>query len=389
LDYIPAGKPYSSIDAFKQILAEGKKLQAVVVPENCWQDIGTPASYRQTARDRAIPLAFEKAYSAVSNKPVNCQKLKGDGSQRQWYRLTTNQGSLIMVDHGIRESRMTAEVDAFVKVGTHLYRQGVSVPGIVFYDTFCGLVFLEDLGDDHLQQAVNSTDDPATTIKLYQAVIDQMIRMSRLGAEKFDPAWTYQTATYDRNMILEKECRYFQKAFLNDFLGYDILYNDLEPEYNLLADKALQDPTLGFMHRDMQSRNIMLNGDAVYFIDFQGGRIGPIQYDLAALLIDPYVELPLRLQNRLIDHCIKKLSAIISLDPVKFRTCYRYCALTRNLQILGAYAYLSKVAGKKQFEQYIPAAVRTLRTNLKADDRNEFPRLTEVVEDVYNHINSG
>jgi aminoglycoside/choline kinase family phosphotransferase len=139
----------------------------------------------------------------------------------------------------------------------------------------------------------------------------------------------------------------------------------------------------------MQSRNIMLNGDAVYFIDFQGGRIGPIQYDLAALLIDPYVELPLRLQNRLIDYSIKKLSAIIPLDPAKFRTCYRYCALTRNLQILGAYAYLSKVAGKKQFEQYIPAAVRTLRSNLKADDRNEFPRLTEVVEDVYNHINSG
>ena len=388
LDYIPAGKPYSSIDAFKQILAEGKKLQAVVVPENCWQDIGTPASYRQAARDRAIPLAFEKAYSTAGNKPVDCKKLKGDGSQRQWYRLTTDQGSLIMVDHGIRESRMTAEVDAFVKVGTHLYRQGVSVPGIVFYDTFCGLVFLEDLGDDHLQQAVNSTDDPAAKIKLYQTVIDQFIRMSRLGAENFDPAWTYQTAAYDRNMILEKECRYFQEAFLNDYLGYEILYNDLSSEYNLLADNALQDPTLGFMHRDMQSRNIMLNGDAVYFIDFQGGRIGPIQYDLAALLIDPYVELPLHLQNRLIDYCIKKLSAIISLDPVKFRTCYRYCALTRNLQILGAYAYLSKVAGKKQFEQYIPAAVRTLRSNLKADDRNEFPRLTEVVEDVYKHINS-
>ena len=386
LNYIPAGKPFSSIDAFKHILTEDKKLQAVVVPKNCWHDIGTPTSYRQAAMDRAIPLAFEKAYSTVGSKPVNRKKLKGDGSQRQWYRLTSDQGSLIMVDHGIRESRITAEVDAFVKVGTHLYHQGVSVPGIVFYDTFSGLVFLEDLGDDHLQQAVNSTDDPATKIKLYQTVIDQIIRMSRLGAEKFDPAWTYQTPAYDRNLIIDKECRYFQEAFLNDYLGHETFYDDLEPEYNLLAEKALQAPTLGFMHRDMQSRNIMLKCDTVYFIDFQGGRIGPIQYDLAALLIDPYVELPLRLQDRLIDYSVKKLSAQIPLDPAEFRACYRYCALTRNLQILGAFAYLSKVAGKKQFEQYIPAAVRTLRTNLKTDDRNEFPRLAGVVEEIYQRL---
>jgi aminoglycoside/choline kinase family phosphotransferase len=388
LNYIPAGKPFSSIDAFKHILMEDKKLQAVVVPKNCWQDIGTPASYRQAAMDRAISLAFEKAYSTVGSKPVDRKKLKGDGSQRQWYRLTSDRGSLIMVDHGIRESRTTTEVDAFVKVGAHLYRQGVSVPGIVFYDTFCGLVFLEDLGDDHLQQAVNSMDDPAAKIKLYQTVIDQIIRMSRLGAEKFDPAWTYQTPTYDRNLILDKECRYFQEAFLNDYLGHETVYDDLAPEYNLLAEKALRGPTLGFMHRDMQSRNIMLKCDTVYFIDFQGGRIGPIQYDLAALLIDPYVELPLGLQNRLVDYSIQKLSAQISLDPAEFRTCYRYCALARNLQILGAFAYLSKVAGKKQFEQYMPAAVRTLRTNLKTDDRNDFPQLSGVVEEVYQRFNS-
>ena len=249
-------------------------------------------------------------------------------------------------------------------------------------------MFLEDLGDDHLQHAVNSTADPAVKIKLYQAVIGQMIRMSRLGADQFDPAWTYQTPSYDRKLILEKECRYFQEAFLRDYIGYGTLNNELEPEYNLLADKALQDPLLGFMHRDFQSRNIMLKGNTVYFIDFQGGRIGPIQYDLAALLIDPYVELPLDLQNRLLDYSIKKLSEIIPLDSAKFRTCYHYCALARNLQILGAYAYLSKKAGKQQFERYIPAAVGTLRSNLTAGDHSDFPRLTEVVEDVYKHINS-
>jgi len=386
LDYIPSGMPYSSIDAFKKILAQGKKLAAIVVPKDRWQDIGTPASYRQAAIDRALPLAFEQVYADADNQPIDRVKLKGDGSQRQWYRLKNSQGSLIMVDHGIRETRLTSEVDSFVQLGKHLYRHGISVPKIQFYDTFCGLVFLEDLGDDHLQQAVKSTDDPQAIIKLYQSIIDQIILMSRRGAANFDQTWTYQTPAYDRNLILEKECRYFQEAFLNGYLGYKIRFQELEAEFSLLADSALQNPTLGFMHRDMQSRNIMLNDNQAFFIDFQAGRIGPIQYDLASLLIDPYVELPQRMQNRLLDYSLEKLSTTASVDADNFRTCYRYCALTRNLQILGAYAYLSKIKGKKQFEQYIPAALRTLQSNLTTGDHNEFPRLTTVVENVYSQL---
>jgi aminoglycoside/choline kinase family phosphotransferase len=388
LDYIPAGLPYSSIDAFKKILAQGKKLAAIVVPKDRWQDIGTPASYRQAAMDRALPLAFGEVCPDAANEPIDRIKLKGDGSQRQWYRLKNRQGSLIMVDHGIRETRLTSEVDSFVQLGEHLYHQGVSVPKIHFYDTFCGLVFLEDLGDDHLQQAVQSMDDPHAIIELYQSIIDQIILMSRLGAEKFDPTWAYQTPVYDQQLIHEKECRYFQEAFLNGYLGYKTRLQELDPEFSLLADSALQNPTMGFMHRDMQSRNIMLSGNTIFFIDFQGGRIGPIQYDLASLLIDPYVELPRRMQNQLLDYSLEMLSATTSLNPDKFRTCYHYCRLTRNLQILGAYAYLSKVKGKKHFAQYIPAALRTLRSNLEAGDPSEFPRLTEVVEDVYKQISS-
>jgi len=383
LDYIPAGKPYSSIDAFKKLLAQGTKLAAVVVPKDRWQDIGTPASYRRAAFDRAVPLAFGKVFPDADGEPIDRIKLKGDGSQRKWYRLKNRQGSLIMVDHGIRETRATSEVDSFVELGKHLFRQGVSVPKIHFHDTFCGLVFLEDLGDDHLQPAVKSMGDPRAIIRLYQTVIDQIIGMSRLGAEKFNQTWTYQTPVYDQNVILNKECRYFQEAFLKGYLGYHIRFQELEPDFSALADSALQHPTMGFMHRDMQSRNIMLKGNTVFFIDFQGGRIGPLQYDLASLLIDPYVELPQDLQNRLLDYSLAKLSTMAGVDPDKFRTCFHYCTLTRNLQILGAYAYLSKVKGKDQFEQYIPAALRTLRLHLTDGDPHEFPRLTEVVEDAY------
>jgi len=388
LDDIPAGRPYSSIDAFKKILARGQKLAAIVVPKDRWQDIGTPASYRRAALERAMPLAFKKVYPAADSEPIERLKLKGDGSQRQWYRLKNRRGSLIMVDHGIRPTRSTSEVDSFVQLGKHLFRRGVPVPRIHCYDTFCGLVFLEDLGDEHLQQAVKSMDDPRAIIRQYRAVIDQVIRMSRLGAETFDPTWAYQTPVYDQHLILDKECRYFQEAFLNGYLGYKIRFRELEPEFTALAERALHNPTMGFMHRDMQSRNIMRNGGTVFFIDFQGGRIGPLQYDLASLLIDPYVALPQDMQNRLVDYCLERLSATAAVDPAEFRTCFHYCSLTRNLQILGAYAYLSRVKGKRQFEQYIPAALGTLRSTLAAGDPHEFPRLTEVVEDAYKQINS-
>jgi aminoglycoside/choline kinase family phosphotransferase len=294
-----------------------------------------------------------------------------------------------MVDHGIRQTRATCEAEAFVQLGRHLHRQGVPVPEIYFFDTFSGLVFVEDLGDLHLQQVVQSTAGPAQLISLYKTVIAQIIRLSRQGADNFDRRWTYQTAEYDRDLILDKECRYFLEAFLHGYIGVDTRFEDLAAEFSLLAGNALRHATSGFMHRDMQSRNIMVQDRRVYFIDYQGGRIGPIQYDLASLLIDPYVDLPRAIQSRLLEDGLKMLSAVTPVDPDQFRDCYHYCALSRNLQILGAFAHLSRVKGKKQFEQYIPAALRTLRSNLNADGRREFPKLTGIVEDVCRRLRIG
>jgi len=386
LEYIPSNTAYSSIDAFKSVLADDKRISAFIAPKGVWQDIGTPERYRQAVMRKTMPKAFEHAYGTRPLYRVRSAKLEGDGSQRQWYRLTAEQGSLIMADHGIRETRKRSEVDSFVHIGRHLHRHGVRVAKIHFYDTFCGLVFVEDLGDVNLQQVVQSTDDTNSLVALYQSVIKELIHLSRHGADEFNRDWTYQTADYNQKLILEKECRYFLEAFLNGYLGFNTRFEELEAEFILLAQKALQHSTTGFMHRDMQSRNIMINSGNVYFIDYQAGRIGPIQYDLASLLIDPYVELSPAVRTRLLESSIELLSEVTAVQPEKFRRCFHYCALTRNLQILGAFAYLSNVKAKKHFEKYIPAAVRSLRSNLMVDDHNEFPRLTAVVDDVCIHL---
>ena len=386
LDYIPANTFYSSIDAYKKILADGRRLAARAIPPNCWRDMGTPQSYRRAAVAGALPEAFRKAFAISPGDDIQWEKLKGDGSQRRWYRVTADRRSLIMADHGVRRNLETSEADSFVHLGLHLLRNGVSVPKIHFYDTFSGLVLLEDLGDVNLQQVVRSKANTPEVLDLYKSVITKLITLWLKPAECFDRSWTYQTPDYNRELILEKECRYFVEEFLNKYLGFPERFADLQSEFSALADRALRYPIIGFMHRDMQSRNIMIKNGEIYFIDFQGGRLGPVQYDLASLLIDPYVDLPPDFQARLLDDAIELLDMATELEPDSFRACYHYCRLTRNLQILGAFAYLTRVMGKKQFEPYIPAAAKTLRSNLSGRAEKEFPLLNAVARRVCDHL---
>ena len=116
--------------------------------------MGTPPRYERVARRETAKAAFEKAFPGICREDVDITALAGDGSDRKWFRLTCNDRSMIMVDHGIREADRINEVDAFVRIGRHLRKQGAPLPEIYFADTFSGLVCMQDLGDQHLQQAV-------------------------------------------------------------------------------------------------------------------------------------------------------------------------------------------------------------------------------------------
>jgi aminoglycoside/choline kinase family phosphotransferase len=200
---------------------------------------------------------------------------------------------------------------------------------------------------------------------LYRRVIDRWVDMAMECIKGFDPEWTYQTRQYNRRVILENECRYFVEAFLNGYLGWDIEYDVMAEEFENLASETLKAAPFGLMHRDLQSRNIMLQNEKIYFIDFQGARPGPLQYDLASLLIDPYVGLPRSVQKDLLDYCADRVAGRYGIDAAAFQDGYPCCALTRNLQMLGAFSFLSRVKNKTQFEAYIPGAVQRLQRRLK------------------------
>jgi len=382
LNYIPKNQFYSIIDAYKTALAVKKKIQAYIPDKLAWTDIGSPGRYREATCQAMTREAFSLLTHPDKNPEIHMQKLAGDGSDRSWYRVSTGDTSIIMVEHGLRTGPQTQEVDSFIHIGKHLFAKGVTVPAIMLSDPFAGFVFLEDLGDLHLQEMVlqNKTDTDLI-LSLYRSVIDQLIHMALYGREGFDPGWTWQSATYDHTVVLEKECRYFVEAFLKGYLDMHVGFGELESEFMILAESAAACTDIGFMHRDMQSRNIMVYQKRCFFIDYQGGRTGPLQYDLASLLLDPYVALSPEIQNTLYKYYFEQFSSCVVCDKTAFQKGFETCAITRNLQILGAFGYLSRNKGKHYFEAYIPVALKTLGQNLdRYHARNRLPGLRTIVQ---------
>ena len=139
----------------------------------------------------------------------------------------------------------------------------------------------------------------------------------------------------------------------------------LKGAFDHLAGTASEAGSRFFLHRDFQSRNIMVRKQGLGILDWQGARFGPLAYDLASLLIDPYVDLSGDEQRQIYCYYLEVLGKTLPEEERSFEKYYPYLALQRNLQILGAFSFLTRSRGKTYFEAYIPAAVRTLRGLLK------------------------
>ncbi|MCF8091636.1 MAG: phosphotransferase [Desulfotignum sp.] len=381
-DYMPDRKVFSSIDLFAG-LCKKKQVAAYVADNIFWEDMGTQAAYARTAR-QWMGAAVLKA----DILDINICNLAGDGSDRTWFRavpktLSKNKktpGSAVICDHGIclPGSDTRAQLEAFVHIGTHLFKQKVPVPAILSHDAFAGLVVLEDLGDTHLADLVQQAKDRSAIKQIYRQVIDLLILFSKKGADGFDPAWTCQTPTYSRSLILEKECQYFMDAFVNGYMGKHLSFDDVADAFSFVAQKALKGGLQGLMHRDCQSRNIMVKNNTFYFIDFQSARTGPVQYDLASLLIDPYVTLPMQVQKDLVSYAMDRQGLGSGTARHEFTQCFHFCCLTRNMQMLGAFAHLSRAKKKTGFEAYIPAAVASLKQLIQ--NMEPYPVMTSLKE---------
>ncbi len=293
--------------------------------------------------------------------------LLGDGSLRRFYRVFPKKGrSKILIlpqpgEFGLKEAA------SYAAIGRYLLSQGLPVPEIYAYEPTSGLLLVEDLGDTRLQDL-----PPEERFSLYQEVIKILVEFQR-AARGFDPKICLETTYYDLDLMWEREALYFVNSFLKGHFG-------LEPpptlidELRLLCQEASQSFTdTVLLHRDFQSRNIMIKDGKPYLIDFQGTRLGPPGYDLASLLFDPYVGLKEQERSRLYALYLDWSGR----EKEDFEREFRHLSLFRHLQMLGAFARLSSL-GKSWFANYISPALSSLR-RMVASYFSEYAALRDVL----------
>lgn len=312
------------------------------------------------------------------------QTISADGSQRNFFRIVKNGRSLCVgVAPSVAEGQHLAEARAAMSIGRHLYSKGVPVPGIHAASKQTGVILFEDCGDIRLYDLLDEggSRDGRLSEKgreLYGKVIRQLIHMQIEGADGFVKKWCYDTPLYDQEVMIKKESEYFLNAFWYNLLEGDQC-PDIALEFEDIAVNAAEGPPLFFLHRDFQCRNIMVTGTDVKFIDFQGGRLGPLGYDLASLLIDPYSSLTENTREELLQLYLTELHNHLKYREDVFLRQYPYLAVQRNFQIIGAFAFLYKNRGKIFFKKYITPALVNLNSILKDDRFQHYTNLQAVV----------
>jgi aminoglycoside/choline kinase family phosphotransferase len=288
------------------------------------------------------------------------QPLQGHlgGSGRKIIRLTSGTISTIGVVYGVREENV-----AFLEFSRHFRRHGLPVPNIYAEDLDHGAYLQEDLGDTTLFEFLSSNrageDVAPQVVEIYRKVVTILPRFQIEAGRDLNYKVCYPCASFDRQSIAW-DLNYFKYYFLR-LAGISFNELALENDFGRLTDFLLTAPRDYFLYRDFQSRNILLRNGKPFFVDYQGGRKGALQYDIASLLYDAKADLPPALRQHLLEHYLDTLARYIKLDREAFLRHYYAYVYVRIMQALGAYGFRGFYERKAHFLQSVPYALKNLR----------------------------
>ena len=295
------------------------------------------------------------------HKPVSqVEPLQGElgGSGRKIIRLTSGNLRAVGILYGVREENI-----AFLEFSRHFRQHGLPVPEIYAEDLDHGAYLEEDLGDTSLFEFLSRHRKgekiaPATA-EAYRRVISILPRFQIEAGRDLNYSVCYPRASFDRQSITW-DLNYFKYYFLR-LAGIPFNEQALEDDFNRLTEFLLSAERDYFLYRDFQSRNVMLRDGQPFFLDYQGGRKGALQYDVASLLFDAKADLPPELRQQLLDHYLETLARFGGPKRDDFLRHYYAYVYIRIMQALGAYGFRGFYERKAHFLQSVPYALKNLR----------------------------
>lgn len=323
-------------------------------------------------------ISLFKKHTGEANPSI--ELLPSSGSNRKYYRLTSRDISLIGVYGQSKEENY-----AFIELAKHFHSRSLNVPKVLEISTDMLYYIQDDLGDavlfDEIKTGRNTGEFNLEEKDLLHKTISRLADFQVEGAKNLNFNVCYPQSEFNKRSIYW-DLNYFKYCFLKT-TEMEFQENLLEDDFEKMAQKLLEDKSNTFLFRDFQSRNVMLVDGEPYFIDFQGGRKGPVYYDVASFLWQAKANFPNRLRQELIDTYIDALNEHYPIDKDYFIEQLRHFVLFRILQVLGAYGFRGYFEKKPHFLQSIPFALNNLRELLRLGFQ-EYPYLSEVLHEMVN-----
>jgi aminoglycoside/choline kinase family phosphotransferase len=314
------------------------------------------AIFRKTVMD-VLERLFEHHFHIPAEKITPLQGQLG-GSGRAIVRLAGGASSAIGIVYPVREENI-----AFLEFSRHFRRHGLPVPEIYAVDLDQGAYLEQDLGDttlfDFLGTHRSGDAIAPEAVEAYRKVIAVLPRFQVEAGRDLNYKVSYPRSSFDRQSI-SWDLNYFKYYFLR-LAGIPFSEQALENDFARLTKLLLAAPHDFFLYRDFQSRNVMLCDGEPYFLDYQGGRKGALQYDIASLLYDGKADLPPQLRQELLDYYLDRLATYAPIDRANFMEHYYAFVYIRIMQALGAYGFRGFYERKAHFLQSVPYALKNLR----------------------------
>lgn len=335
--------------------------------------------------DIDIQNALFQLSSSIGLHPSDIKPLAESGSTRKYYRIFTPEKNIIGTFNANIE-----ENEAFFYLTEHFGQKRLQVPKLLAINTERNCYLQSDHGDLTLfqlaQQALLRGHYDDNTIGLFKKVLEQLVRFQTEGHQGLDYSKVYPVPCFDTSAIMD-DLDYFKYYFVKPHA--DIVFNEqrLKTEFHRLADFLGQAPNDFFMYRDFQSRNIMIDQGEPYFIDYQGGRKGPLQYDIISLLFQVKAQMPPTQREELLRHYKQALAQHIDIAKIEFDRYYPYFVYLRLMQVLGAYGFRGLIQKKSHFIESIPFALRELKAWSEVHPLDGYPELQHVIDQVVTQLN--